>query len=253
MGLCWSGCHLNNRIEDKPPVSLQTPSPISGSPDPFRIPWESFVQLVLEITVKAYQLMCQDGVVQQSWEEDTFSLILATRYIRPLARQHPLNLIVMTQTEVYKPEMYTGAVSTRKAPKIDIRLFNAMEDYEHIYFAWECKRIGDKRSNAEYAALIPKYITEGILRFVDGAYCAGLDDAGMLGYVLAGDVTNIVHDINVSMQHPRRKRSLEDSDHLVMAPAIGAFTDVYRSCHKRAITRTSIRLNHLFLTFDFRQ
>ena len=231
---------------------LHTPSPTSGSSGPFRVPWESFVQLVLEITVDAYQRMRQDSVAQQGWEEDTFTLKLKD-YIQPLARQHPLNLVAMVQTPVHTPAMYTGGVSTKKASRIDIRFFQPREDYERIYFAWECKRVGGKRENREYATLVPKYITEGILRFLDEEYSVGLDDAGMLGYVLAGDVTNIVHDINASMQEPRRKRPLSTSDHLVSSPAIDAFTNVYRSSHKRTVSQRTIRLHHLFLTFDFEQ
>ena len=232
---------------------LGTPSLSSGSPDKFRVPWETFVQLVLGITVEAYQRMRQDCVARQDWEENTFTLRLTNGYIQPLARRNPLNLVAIVQTEIHTPAMYTGAVSTRKALKIDIRLFHPWMNYNQVYFAWECKRVGDKRVNTDYSALVSRYITEGILRFLDEKYAAGLDDAGMLGYVLAGGVINIVADINRSMSHPRRARRLSPSDHLVPAPAIDTFTDVYRSQHTRAASQRTIRLHHLFLTFDFEQ
>jgi len=232
-------------------MSLRIFPSSAGSLGRFRVPWESFVQLVLEITVEAYQRMRQDGVAKQNWEEDTFTLRLTHDYIQPLARQHLLNLVAEVQTQVYTPEMYTGVVSTKKASKIDIRLFQPMDDYERIYFAWECKRVGDKRADAKFGSLISKYITEGILRFIDEEYSAGLDHAGMLGYVLAGNVANVVHDINSSMHHPRRTRQLLVSDHLVPANPVGAFTDVYQSYHERVVSTRTIRLYHLFLTFDF--
>jgi hypothetical protein len=105
--------------------------------------------------------------------------------------------------------------------------------------------VGDKRMDRKYAVLISEYITEGMQRFLDGEYAAGLADAGMLGYVLAGEVSNIVCDINASMQHPRRDRPLSPSEQIELGPAIGTFTDAYQSHHE------SIHLYHLFLTFDF--
>jgi len=234
------------------------PSPLhsfplrSGSTDQFRVPWKTFVKVVLALTVEAYQRMRQDSVACQDWEEDTFTIRLTEDYIQPLARQHPLNLVVMPRTRVHTPEMKTGAVSPKKAPEIDIRLFSSWEkDYHRVYFAWECKRVGDKRVDNKYAFLIREYVTEGIFRFLDGEYASEVDDSGMLGYVLAGNVANIVDGINQSMVHPRRVRRLSPSDHLVPGPAIGAFTDAYQSRHKRVVHQRIIRLHHLFLTFDF--
>jgi len=195
--------------------------------------------------------MRRDGEVQREWEEDTFTVRLTEDYIQELASRHPLNLIAMPQTKVYTLAMKDGRLSPKKAVEIDIRLSPSWMDYSQIYFAWECKRVGDKRVDENYAALIPEYVTEGILRFIDGKYAAGLNDAGMLGYVLDGDVTNIVNDINGSMCHPRRTRPLPAADHLTLAPAIGTFKDVYQSSHERVVGQRPIRLHHLFLTFDF--
>jgi hypothetical protein len=223
-----------------------------GSIDRFRVPWKIFVQVVLTLTVDAYQRMCQDGVAHQYWEEDAFSIRLTEDYIQPLAHQHPLLLIAVARTRTHTPEMKRGEVSSKQAPEIDIRLFSSWEkDYHRIYFAWECKRVGDKRVDEKYGSLIPKYITEGVFRFLDGEYASDVDDAGMLGYVLAGEIPNIVNDINQSMLHPRRSRRLSSSDHLVPAPAIQTFTDVYHSRHKRVADQKIISLHHLFLTFDF--
>ena len=234
-------------------MALRVPSPTTGPTAPFRVFWESFVQLVLEITVEAYQCMRRDGEVQREWEEDVFTVRLTENYIQPLARQHPPNLIAMPRTKVHTSAMKDGCLSPKKAVEIDIRLSPSWMDYSQIYFAWECKRVGDKRVDGKYAALIPEYITEGILRFIDEEYAAGLDDAGMLGYVLDGDVTNIVDDINVSMCHPRRTRPLPAADHLAPVSAVGTFKNVYQSSHKRVSSQMPIRLHHLFLTFDFEQ
>ncbi|MCI0692777.1 hypothetical protein L0337_12335 [candidate division KSB1 bacterium] len=232
--------------------SARTAYPISsGSPEPFQVPWEAFVQFALKITVEAYQRMRQDGVARRDWEENTFTACLAENYIRPLA--FPF-VYVVPHVKIYTPEMKTGETSTKRANEIDIRLFGSWEEnYHQIHFVWECKRISGRNLDKENDSLIAEYVTEGIDRFIDGEYAASLDDAGLLGYVLLGEAAQIVRDINRSMQDPHRKRQLSDSDCLVSAAAIGAFNDVYQSHHIRLDNQKPIRLHHLFLTFDFKE
>ena len=234
-------------------MPLHVPSMTAGSPDGFPVFWESFVKLVLEITMEAYQRMRQDGVAQQDWEEDTFSVVLTENYIQNVVRRRQLSLVAMTRTRVHTAAMKTGEVSPKHATEIDIRLFHPWTNYDRVYFAWECKRIGDKLLDTSFAALISQYVTEGIFRFIDEDYAAELDDAGMLGYVLAGDIGNIVRDINASMGHPNRTRRLLPSNHLFPAPMTSTDENVYRSRHKRSTSQRDILLHHLFLTFDFKQ
>ena len=131
-------------------MPLRAPSLTSGSPDQFPVLWESFVRLVLEITVEAYQRMRQDGVARRDWEEDTFSVRLTEDYIQPLAGRHLLNLIAEPRAKVHTPAMKSGAVSPKRAAEIDIKLFHSWMNYSEVYFAWECKRVGDKRVDEKY-------------------------------------------------------------------------------------------------------
>ena len=222
----------------------------SGSPEQFKVSWEAFVQFVLNITIEAYQKMRRDCVARKDWEEDTFTICLAENYIQPLA--FPFSVYVIPRARIHTLEMKTGEISAKRAKEIDIRLYGSWEEnYHRIHFVWECKRISDRNLDKENDALIAKYVTEGIFRFIDREYAASLDDAGMLGYVLLGEVANIVSDINRSMENPHRKRQLSTSDYLVPATAIGAFANVYQSRHLRADNQKPVRLHHLFLTFDF--
>lgn len=226
--------------------SLRTLCPSSGSFTCFRIPWDTFVQAVLSVTVEAYQQM-RNQIPRPHWEEDTLTACLAEDYIAPLGREHPLNLIVVPQGVVYKPKMKAGETTTRKASKIDIKLFLVEENYHQVYFAWECKWICPKHVDSD---LISKYVTQGMLRFINEKYSVRLDDAGMLAYVASGDVAIIIDDINQSMVNPRRNQALAAADHLKLDAPVADFTDVYQSCHTRTPSQSNIRLHHLFLTFD---
>ena len=235
-----------------PSLPLYLP-PSSGSPHQFHIPWQIFVQAVLEITIAAYQQMHQASIAERNWEEDTFTINLE-HYLRPIAYHHPLNLTVICRTKTHTPAMRAGQVSSKQAKEIDIRLWGRWENYDQIYFSWEGKRVTDKLVDKENAFLTAEYITEGLFRFLDEEYSAHVDDAGMLGYVLAGEVTNIINDINRSMQDVHRIRKLSETDHLKLASNIGNFAcATCVSNHKRSINSKPIRLHHLFLTFDFDQ
>ena len=230
---------------------LEDPTPLSFSiPDKFRIKWKSFVQDVLEVTVQAYQDMNKRGTAKLKWEEDHFTINLE-HFIRPLAYQR--GLTVVSQIKTYTIEMETGEVSAKQAKVLDLRMWGSWEDYHRVHFAWECKRIADSYEDKNYKDLIPEYIKEGMFRFIDEEYAIGLDDAGILAYVLGGDISKIVDGINQSMQSSQRKRRLSTSEHLELAPPIGTFTHIYQSCHRRLSSASSIRLHHLFLIFNFDQ
>ncbi len=101
--------------------------------------------------------------------------------------------------------------------------------------------------NKKYSS---EYVNEAIYRFINREYADGLDNAGVLGYVLDGQVDNIVKDINSSMSRIRKNPPLSQSNHLRPTRAIDDFKEVYLSRHKRTDS-TTIHLHHLFLTFDF--
>ncbi len=135
--------------------------------------------------------------------------------MRPFA--YKIGVTVVSQIASYTPKMKAGEESIREAKVLDLRLWGHWENYHQVH--------------EEYAV--------------------GLSDAGMLGYVLAGDVPSIVRGINRSMTSSRRERKLDITENLRQADPIGTFTDVYLSCHKRAVSRSLVQIHHMFLKFDF--
>jgi hypothetical protein len=227
-------------------------TPSAGEPARFeKLTWTEFVQRSLELTVEAYKAMRQACVAQQDWEENVLTLCLGYEYLSPIAFDNAIRVLV--GEKVHTPEMIAGRQATSEAGEIDMSLFGSWErNYHQIHFVWEAKKVGDKRVNGDYSRFNSEYVNEGIYRFIREEYADGLDDAGMLGYVLAGSVPNIVSDINSSMSNIRKNPPLPESDHLQKAVPIGDFDDRYRSNHRRT-DQTGICLHHLFLTFDFEQ
>jgi hypothetical protein len=232
-------------------ISLQTPpAPSIGIPDAFPNMWLLFVQAVLDITVEAYQRMREQVKVRPDWEEDHFTINLG-KIIQSIGFHHELNLMVQVRGRTHTTSMYQGTTSAKEAKEIDIRLWGRWENYDDVYFAWECKRIGEGRINPSHKNLISQYIDEGMMRFIEEEYGKEVDTAGMLGYVMSGDVSRIVRGINRSMRRAKVVGRLSDKDNLRLATPIAALPCVYESRHVRTQSHSGIRLHHLFLEFDF--
>ena len=242
-------------------------------PDIFVSPeeWTGFLQEVLETTVAAYHILKRESIVSSSWEEDTFTINME-RYMNLLTRRYKFPLRTQTQRLIYTPEMMAGEVSPKKAVKLDIKIWDKNWDNEdEIYFTWECKLIVDKAREDKHKRLVHEYITNGIVRFLDAnwRYAQVVNDAGILGYVLYGEVAQIVEAINQEMLAiPRRPESsmkdvramqalqaarrLSSSDQLKLCnPGPVNNFIFYESCHRRHFCNQDIRLYHFFLTFNF--
>lgn len=194
--------------------------------------------------------MNQNGIIRQDWEENTFTLNLRD-CLQPLAYDQNYPIFVIMRPKQHTDEMRAGEQATIEAKEMDLILFGSWErNYHIIHFVWEAKRVGDKRVRATYRKLNLEYVHEAIYRFIRCEYAANVPDAGVLAYVLAGDATNIVADINQSMGRIRKNPALDPSNHLRETSPVENFQARYQSQHTR-VNNSSIQLHHLFLTFDF--
>lgn len=229
----------------------QTAKPSSEQSTQFnKLDWADFVQVVLTLTIEAYQAMRRSNIVQRGWEENVFTIRLAYDFIHPLTFDMNLPIRLWPRTKTHTDAMKSGEQPTIKAQEIDLLLHDVWEQAYHTkHFVWEAKRVGDKRVDADYGDLNSEYVNEAIYRFIRGEYASQVSDAGVLGYVLAGEVGNIVADINQSMGNIRKNPPLPPSNQLRLVAPINDFQDIYQSHHARV--DNSILLHHLFLTFDF--
>ncbi len=221
--------------------------PSFGKP-PISITWSDFVQIVLNLTIQAYQIMYKAEKANHTWEENVFTERLAT-FLDPIAFEHSIRVEI--RSKVHTEAMREGKQPTIEAKEMDLSMYGVWEkDYRKTRFVWEAKCVGDKRVDKKYSGLNSEYVNEAIYRFIRREYANGMGDAGILGYVLGGDVTNIVNDINSTMGKLQKNSPLSKSNHLYKVPPINNFDQVYRSRHTR-IDSTEIQLYHLFLTFDY--
>lgn len=219
--------------------------------------WPSFVQKVLELTVKAYYVFRDQRVALQTWEEDTFTANIAWNLMQ-LTRGLELTWHISPQAFLLTSEILSGKQRSIEAKKIDIQINNDKWDYTKIYFAWEAKLIVLKHREDKHKGLLLQYIVAGIFRFIDANYSGAVPEAGMIGYILYDEPMGIVEHLNETMLTKHKtpksqvpKRALTAAQSLRPDRMIGKLEAVYLSEHPRPTIGTPIKLHHLFLQFDF--
>ena len=83
----------------------------------------------------------------------------------------------------------------------DLRFYPPQHFGQTIFFTLECKRLR-VRTKSGLKHLADEYVEQGLQRFVDGKYSAGLPCGGMLGYVM----DNCVDESFESVQREIEKR-----------------------------------------------
>jgi hypothetical protein len=115
-----------------------------------------------------------------------------------------------------------------------------------LYFCLESKRL-NARVNGVMKSLADEYVKEGMQRFVTGKYSRNVHHAGMLGYVLDGDVARAMANVldNIRRQHVGLGMDAPgdwvESRHRARDP------HARETAHRRLHTPVRFQLQHLFV------
>lgn len=115
-----------------------------------------------------------------------------------------------------------------------LRQFGNEDDYVRV----ECKRVG---AGSAFGQLNTRYVTQGVIRFVNGQYATGHAWGFMLGYVLALPADAIVQAVN---------NRLQQTYGAVAALAAATPHPDAISTHDGTLQRddgTPVRLRHIFV------
>lgn len=110
------------------------------------------------------------------------------------------------------------------------------------YFAFECKKLDAKTG---ISSLQQKYIDEGLARYIAGKYAKEVDFGGMLGFVVAGNVANIINDMKKKV---KIYCFVHTHAHLLNILCNNCSTS-FQSKHERENNLGNIHIYHLFLNF----
>lgn len=102
-----------------------------------------------------------------------------------------------------------------------------------IQFILECKRL---------ESIDTRYINEGVARFINCDYSANDDYAGMIGFIVGGDITSIISGLKL-------KTASYDMTSAILGDIVNCWETSFKSNHLR-VNNYDIQLNHLFFIFD---
>ena len=105
-----------------------------------------------------------------------------------------------------------------------------------------------KRIRGSGQSLAGKYVSEGVMRFVDGSYGRGHDFGIMMGYVVAGPLSRALSSVGAAM-HQRKCRTRQRRS---FAPSysICSIPNIHQSTHLQRGTMQPIALVHVFVDFS---
>jgi hypothetical protein len=157
----------------------------------------------LEGILLGYAKMRSDKQYQIDWVEDKFTVHL-------IAKMHETgffvdkNIIIIPQAPLYNESVAYGDANPLESPVIDFKFGRIWARNEYNYYA-EAKNLSEnnwcKTSGASVNAYDSRayYISDGINRYLTGYYPEGC----LIGYVVNGSVSGIVHTINRLLVHRR--------------------------------------------------
>ena len=106
----------------------------------------------------------------------------------------------------YEPFGHTAEGTAYSTGSVDIAVL--LNQDRNIYLAYECKRLNDMRKDGRRRSLAGDYVQEGLSRFVAEQYAEGLPLAGMLGYVLDGDLESAESKVRARIAELREEVGL---------------------------------------------
>ncbi|MDE6284349.1 MAG: hypothetical protein K2M17_01210 [Bacilli bacterium] len=158
------------------------------------------------------------GKVLERWSNKNRALLLRRKKIKPV-HQYPDE--TLSKYQGYKPTI-----------DFCFRDWNT----ENSYFGAECKNLYFNRSDK-----IARYVATGVDHYTSGRYGSTSSENAMIGYVLSGNIPDIVNSLIVEINKKAPIHSLIRET---------KYKDPqYYSKHKRTLDNQDIILHHLF--FDF--
>jgi len=197
---------------------------------PYHVPgaevWKEFVELAVSETAFACAELLNSGKLAQfrgrRRRENGITLEVHTLLNQRLTmrrRDDSFNLVA-----TYRENLPSGT-------EPDLRIRHGHWQPDKHFFCWECKCLRDP----DRGSLAKKFNTDGVERFRVGHYCAACDDAGMLGFVIEGDLGRCIERVNHHLPEGERLQRTE-----------GLAVPSGESTHSR-VSGSRIRLTHLFL------
>lgn len=189
---------------------------------------------VLAVLWQGYDDLRAEDVITPDMNENAITQEWYLRVCNRWYRENRASRISVQLTPIQQYEDETLAKKHGQAPTIDF-CFRAWSKDEG-YFGAECKNLYDHDKRH-----IKRYVTTGVENYTSGRYGSKSTVSSMIGYVLSGEITEIVDDLTkeIAVTKPRlnltRMHETKDAQ--------------YKTTHIRTLDGELIILYHLFFNF----
>lgn len=124
--------------------------------------------------------------------------------------------------------------------------FRPLIPREDIYFCLECKRLNVVK-DGKTRAYASEYITFGMLRFVTGQYAKAVRHGGMIGYVLDGNVSRAMTNVETNIRSQHSALQMDPPGAFQPSTVLKDDARVRETHHHRAHETNLFRIHHLFM------
>jgi hypothetical protein len=156
----------------------------------------AFVNHCVEAIQIGYDMMRSENRYDVDREEDNLTICLVETIKKtPFLGQYRIS--VNYQSPIYTDAMAFEGANSLRAPRVDFKFSKFIGPKERDYYA-EAKNLSENNWNKSDGASVKashyraRYIDTGIENYLSGRYPEGC----LLGYVVNGDVVNVVAGIN---------------------------------------------------------
>lgn len=129
--------------------------------------------------------------------------------------------------------------------RLDI-VFVPMVPREDIYFCLESKRL-NALMGGQRRALSAEYIQFGMLRFVTGQYSKAVRHGGMIGYVLGGNISNAMGNVEANIRRRHQELCMTSPGAFLASTVLRDEPRARETHHKRGHDTNIFRIHHLFM------
>jgi hypothetical protein len=117
---------------------------------------------------------------------------------------------------------------------------------EDIYFCLESKRLNVVK-DGKLRIYASEYVTQGMLRFVTGQYSKAVRHGGMIGYVLDGNVSHAMANVESNIQTHHAALCMTAPGVLQPSTILKGDARARETDHQRSHETTVFRIHHLFM------
>ncbi len=143
------------------------------------------------------------------------------------------------------PPQNVNGLKGKRRPRVDLEIaFISGQSGKRPRFQFEAKRLYRSDSVSEYVG------SAGLGMILDGRYARDHSDAGMLGYVQEGLVSEWVDKIGNELNTNKQQYALCDGGDFAPFKTRAISKHLYRSHHARQNGASPVSVSHLFLAFN---